>query len=83
MRFQVARAREAYTRGSELLNHLDRPGRCILSAMLGIYGGLLDAIERRQYDVFSRRIRLSTPHKLAIAVRAWVRPSHPMGSRRL
>lgn len=83
MQFQVARAREAYTRGAVLLNHLDRPGRCILSAMLGTYGGLLDAIERQQYDVFSRRIRLSTPHKLAIAVRAWVRPSHPMGSRRL
>lgn len=83
MRFQVARARESYVRGSELLTHLDRPGRCILSAMLGIYGGLLDAIERRQYDVFSRRVRLSSPHKLAIAVRAWVRPLQRMGPRRL
>lgn len=77
MRFQIERARDAYVRGAELLNYLDRPGRCILSAMLGIYGGLLDAIERRQYDVFSRRIRLSTPRKVAIASHALLWPRRP------
>jgi phytoene synthase len=70
MRFEVARARTYYARGAELHAYLPRAGRCILSAMLRIYGGLLDEIERRDYDVFSRRVRLSTPRKLAIAARS-------------
>jgi len=43
------------------------------------YRGLLDAIERRDYDVFSSRVRLSAWHKMALAVQAlpvrwgWVR----------
>lgn len=67
MRFQVDRARQFYARGAQLHDCLDRPGRKVLSAMLRIYGGLLREIERRDYDVFTQRIRLSTPRKLAIA----------------
>ena len=74
MRFEVARARAFYERGAELHAYLPRAGRCILSAMLRIYGGLLDEIERRDYDVFSRRVRLSTPRKLAIAARSLIGP---------
>lgn len=67
MRFQVDRARQYYARGAELHDFLERPGRAVLSAMLRIYGALLREIERRNFDVFSRRIRLSAPRKLAIA----------------
>jgi phytoene synthase len=70
MRFEIARARQYYERGTELHDYLPRPGRRILSAMLRIYGGLLDEIERRDYDVFSRRAQLSTVRKLAITVRS-------------
>jgi 15-cis-phytoene synthase len=73
MRFQVARAREYYARAAGLLERLDPPGRAVAAAMLGIYGGLLEKIERRRFDVFSRRITLSRARKLAIAVRATVR----------
>jgi phytoene/squalene synthetase len=41
--------------------------RPIYAAMLRIYGGLLDAIERRDYDVYTRRVRLSSGRKLLIA----------------
>jgi phytoene synthase len=70
MQFEIARARAFYERGAQLHEYLLRPGRRILSAMLRIYGGLLDEIERRDYDVFSRRIRLSTTRKLAITLRS-------------
>jgi 15-cis-phytoene synthase len=73
MKFQVARARDYYTRGQRLFEYLDPRGRPILDAMLGIYGGLLDEIERRDYDVYSNRARLSTPRKLAIAGSAVLR----------
>jgi phytoene/squalene synthetase len=38
--------------------------------MFQIYGGLLEEIERRDYDVFSRRVRISTLRKLSIVVRS-------------
>ncbi len=38
--------------------------------MLRTYHGLLRAIVRRDYDVFSTRVRLSKLHKLWLAARA-------------
>ncbi|MBI3866164.1 MAG: phytoene/squalene synthase family protein [Planctomycetia bacterium] len=67
MRFEVARAREYYARARALFEYLDLPGKPILETMLRIYGGLLDEIERRKYDVFSRRVALSRGRKLWIA----------------
>ena len=67
MRFQVDRAWQFYARGAELHECLRRPGRSVLSAMLRIYGALLREIERRDFDVFTRPIRLSASRKLAIA----------------
>jgi len=66
MKFEVARAREYYARAKSLDDYLDPPGRPILEAMLRIYGGLLDEIERRRYDVFTRRIELSRWRKICV-----------------
>lgn len=74
MEFETARAREFYRRGAELFPCLDRSGRTILAAMFRIYGGLLDEIERRNFDVFSRRVELSGWSKFRAAVGAWLRP---------
>src|SRR5690606_32271395 len=46
MMFEVIRAREYYRRSLVLHQQLEPPGRPILSAMLQIYGGLLQEIER-------------------------------------
>lgn len=67
MRFEVERARGYYARARSLFNYLDPPGKPILETMLRIYGGLLNEIERRRYDVFSRRVSLSRSRKLLIA----------------
>jgi len=73
MQFEVERARAHYQRARTLFDYLDPPGRPIYAAMLGIYGGLLDKIERRRYDVFTRRVALSRPAKVAIALGAMLR----------
>ncbi len=73
MQFEVARAREYYTRAEALDDYLDPPGKPILETMLRIYGGLLDEIERRRYDVFTRRVELSCGRKLFIAGHVLVR----------
>lgn len=73
MQFQVSRAREHYTAGRRLYDYLEPVGQPILDAMLRIYGGLLDEIEHRDYDIFTRRARVSTSRKLAIAGSAVLR----------
>ncbi len=73
MQFEVARAREYYARAAALYDYLDPPGKPILETMLRIYGGLLDEIERRRYDVFSRRVELSSWRKICLTARTLAR----------
>ncbi len=73
MQFEVNRARDYYTRGSRLFEYLNPVGQPILDAMLRIYRGLLDEIERRDYDIYSSRTRLSASRKIAIAGSAVLR----------
>ena len=72
MKFEVARARHYYARSEALFDSLAPTGHPVLAAMRRIYGGLLDKIERQNYDVFSQRIRLSHWHKLAIVARVLI-----------
>ncbi|MCA9067433.1 MAG: phytoene/squalene synthase family protein [Planctomycetaceae bacterium] len=73
MQFEIARAREYYTKAARLLPLLKSTGKPIFAAMLRIYGGLLDEIERRQYDIYSQRVRLPRWKKLWISFDAIVR----------
>lgn len=66
MAFQVDRAREYYARSQELFEYLEPIGLPVFSAMLRIYGGLLERIERKEFNVLKGRIRLSTWRKLWI-----------------
>ena len=43
------------------------------AAMTAIYRTILERIEARAYDVFSRRVRLSRLEKVGLAARAWWR----------
>ena len=70
MRFQVARAKVYYERAERLFEYLESPGKPILRAMLDIYGGLLREIERRNFDVFSKRTSIPKWKKLWFAIRA-------------
>lgn len=70
MRFEVERARGYYESARPLVALLPPAGRAVFLVMLRTYSGLLDAIERRDYDVFSRRIRLSPWKKLTFVMRA-------------
>jgi phytoene synthase len=66
MRFQVGRAREFYAKGEALDAMLSPAGRAIFRVMAGTYRALLEEIERRGYDVFTRRVRVSRLRKGAI-----------------
>lgn len=69
MEHQARRARVYYRRGRKLLPLLDLRSRMCVNVLQGIYAGILDRIEERDYDVLSERVRISTPGKLAAIVR--------------
>jgi phytoene synthase len=69
MRFEVARANGYYDAALPLAERLRPAGRAVFLVMLRTYRGLLDEIVRREYDVFSTRVRLSRLHKLWLAAR--------------
>jgi len=69
MAFEVARARCYYKAALPLVGMVHDSGRPGLCAMIDIYSGILDKIEKSGYDVFANRISLSAPKKLSIAAR--------------
>jgi phytoene synthase len=69
MRFEAARAYSYYEAAEPLVPLLPPAGRAVFLVMLRTYRGLLDAIVRRDFDVFRRRISLSRLHKLWLAAR--------------
>jgi phytoene synthase len=72
MRFQVARARDYYRKGARLIPLLSPEGRAIFRVMSGTYSRLLDEIERADYDVFARRVRVARWRKLAGFASGWL-----------
>ena len=70
MRFEVERARSYYEAARPLAGLLRPAGRAVYLVMARTYRGLLEAIEKRDYDVFSGRVRLSRWHKMWLALQA-------------
>lgn len=68
MRFEVARARSCYEHAMAIAPLLDRAGRAVFLLMSRTYQSLLDEIETADYDVFSRRVRVSRWRKLMLAI---------------
>ncbi|WP_435017072.1 phytoene/squalene synthase family protein [Tundrisphaera sp. TA3] len=66
MRFQIDRARGYYAEAEAGIPWLvGASSRTTVRLMGRTYGGILDAIERLDLDVFRARARVSTPRKLA------------------
>jgi len=72
MCFEAARARAYYNESAPLLDLIHPRSRPSLWALVSIYSGLLDRIERSNYDVFTHRVRLTPLEKSWIVMRALV-----------
>ncbi len=68
-----ARAREYYRRAAASLPREDTRSLVAAEIMGAIYLAILQRIERRGYDVFSRRVRVPRPHRALIAARIFVK----------
>jgi phytoene synthase len=70
IRFEVARAREWFRRGLQVLPLLDARAASCVSAMTGIYRRILARMERRPSDVLERRVSLPSWEKAWVAARS-------------
>jgi phytoene synthase len=71
LEFEAKRAREFYVSAGQLLPLIEEVSQPALWAMVEIYRGILDRIERKQFDVYSERVRLSVGDKLKILVKGF------------
>jgi phytoene synthase len=71
MRFQVARARRYFHEGGRVVREFPADGsRLTVRLLQTTYAGILDAIERMDYDVFGARAHVTPRRKLLILGRA-------------
>jgi len=77
MRFQADRTHAYYRAARAALPRVDRR-RLVAAEIMGvIYHALLRTIEGRRFRVFERRLRLSAPRKLALALGVYLRAQLP------
>jgi phytoene synthase len=70
--FEVARARDNYSAGLSVVEHIPRRSAACVRTMAGIYRRILDMVERDPWLPFRGRASLSTTGKLAVALRSWL-----------
>jgi phytoene synthase len=81
MAFQVRRARRYFEAGDAVVDLFPSDGsRLTVRLMQRIYAGILDAIERHDYDVFRLRAHVSYPRKVALLGRELWREYAPHGA---
>jgi phytoene synthase len=74
MQFQISRARDYFEQSAAGISMIaDRRSRFVVCAMKDLYAGILSAIEKIDYDVFSNRAHVSSAGKIAAALRIFLR----------
>jgi len=73
LRQQADRAREYYRKAADGLPPADVGRLVAAEIMRAIYRSLLARIERNDYDVFSRVVRIPRPRRAVIAAATWAR----------
>ena len=71
MRFQIERNRRLYAEAWPGIELLNRDGRFAIAAAGDLYRRILDDIEAHDYNVFTRRARVSTSRKLLGLFNLW------------
>jgi len=73
MKFQIDRTRHLYKDSWEGVKMLEREGQLAIGAASTFYAGILDDIEKHNYDVFNRRARLSAWGKISRVPALWLK----------
>ena len=79
---QVARVRALEERSRPGILMLDPTSRDCIEAARVLYCGIVDEVERQDYEVFTRRATVPMRRRLAVAGPAWVRARRARRTRR-
>ncbi|MBK8046211.1 MAG: squalene/phytoene synthase family protein [Anaerolineales bacterium] len=77
MRFQIERNRRLYDEAMLGIGLLNRDGRFAIGAAAELYRGILDGIEKSDYDVFHHRAFVTTGRKVRMLPGIWWRSQRP------
>jgi 15-cis-phytoene synthase len=73
MKFQIDRTRQLYAESWAGVKMLEREGQLAIGAASVFYQGILDEIEKRDYDVFTGRASLSAIGKVSRIPSLWLK----------
>ena len=73
MRFEIERAKQYFKQAEKGIKALNTDSRWPVWASLMIYQGILDYIEKNQYDVFNQRAFVPKPRKILYLPVSWLR----------
>lgn len=73
MKFQIERTRQLYEESWAGVKLLEREGQLAIGAASVFYQGILEDIEKHDYDVFTRRANLSTLGKVSRIPALWLK----------
>lgn len=71
MKFQIERTRQLYEESWQGVKMLEREGQLAIGAASVFYQGILDEIEKKDYNVFTRRASLSALGKISRIPSLW------------
>jgi phytoene synthase len=71
--FQIARVRDLAERSRPGVDMLAASSRDCIDAARVLYCGIVDEVERNDYDVFSKRAKVPLTRRIAVAAPAWRR----------
>ncbi len=71
MDYEAARAREYFRSGKELFSYLSPRTRACPAGLYGVYSSLLAKMERTDWEVWDRRVSLSTLQKIIAVLDQW------------
>lgn len=73
LELEAKRARDFYKAADELLPLIDHDSQPALWALVQIYSRLLEKIAKRNYDVFTERVSLTVPEKVAVLSKGFLK----------
>lgn len=73
LKFQISRVRELQRQASEGIRFLPPSARPCIEAASELYCGIVDEVEKIDYQVFTKRAKTSTIRRAGVALPAWLR----------
>ena len=73
LKFQISRVRDLRTKADIGIKYLDKVAQPCIEAASELYCGIVDEVEKIDFQVFSKRAKTSTARRLKVAVPAWAK----------